>query len=99
MTVFNGIAKPAALLLALGTMTCMSTAAQAGAGWLWFDTVFASPAGSPVTVPHRVQRAKPGRVATQLPVAKPILVSAVSARRRSDCFWCNRPVFISGLSF
>jgi hypothetical protein len=38
-------------------------------------------------------------VTTVAPPAKPILVSVVAPQPKSDCFWCNRPVYVSGLSF
>jgi hypothetical protein len=90
MTALHQIAKPAALFLVLASMTCVSGSARAETGWLWFDSAFATPTH------HYVQRARPARVSS---VAKPILVSAVAPQPRSDCFWCNRPVYVSGLSF
>jgi hypothetical protein len=97
MTVLNQLAKPAALFLLFASMTCVSGPARAETGWLWFDSVFAAPTVAPV--PPLLRRPKPARVATMTPGTKPILVSAVSPRLKSDCFWCNRPVYVSGLSF
>jgi hypothetical protein len=37
-------------------------------------------------------------VAPVAPAPQPILVSAATEARPS-CFWCGRPVFVSGLSF
>lgn len=99
MTVRNQVAKPAALFLLLAAATCVSGPARAETGWLWFDSVFAAPTAAPASVPPFFRRSKPARVTTVAPVAKPILVSAVSPRLKSDCFWCNRPVYVSGLSF
>src|SRR5438105_9825860 len=99
MTSVGQIAKPTALFLALVSMTCLSGVARAETGWLWFDSVLAAPTTRAAPAHHYVQRAKPARTTTVTPVAKPILVSAVASQPRSYCFWCNRPVYVSGLSF
>jgi len=99
MTVLNQLAKPAALFLLFTSMTCVSEPARAETGWLWFDSVFAAPSIAPAPAQPYVHRSKQIRVATVAAVTKPDLVSAVSPRLKSDCFWCNRPVYVSGLSF
>jgi hypothetical protein len=97
-----------ALLLAASSTVALSGAAQAETtGWTWFDSVFSTPA--PVPPPARVQsapviqtapvkRTRVARPAVIAPAPAPIQVSAVSSSN-SDCFWCNRRVYISGLSF
>jgi hypothetical protein len=99
MTAFNSVAKPAALFLVLASATCVPGSARAGTGWLWFDSVFGAPTVAPAPDHHDFQRAKPVRVTTIVPVAKPIVVSVDTPQPKSDCFWCNRPVFVSGLAF
>jgi hypothetical protein len=89
-----------ALLLAASSTVALSGAAQAETGWLWFDSVFAVPATA--SLPSHLQsvpakRARIARSAVVAPAPAPIRVSAVSSS--SDCFWCNRRVYISGLSF
>ena len=99
MTVLDQLAKPAALFLVLISMTCVAGPVRAETGWLWFDSVFAAPTVAPAPGRPFFQRSKPVRLTNVAPVAKPILVSAAAPRLRSDCFWCNRPVYVSGLSF
>jgi hypothetical protein len=99
MTVLDQLAKPAALFLVFASITCASGPARAETGLLWFDSVFAAPTVAPASAQLYFRRPKPARVMTMAPVSKPILVSAVSPRLKSDCFWCNRPVYVSGLSF
>jgi hypothetical protein len=82
-----------ALLLAATATAAFSGAAQAESGWLWYDSVFAAPAVAPQqSVP--VRRARPAQVSA---APRPMQVS--SAASSPDCFWCNRRVYISGLSF
>jgi hypothetical protein len=97
-----------ALLLAASSTVALSGAAQAETtGWTWFDSVFSAPAAvSPPARPQSaplqsapVKRARIARSAVIAPAPAPLQVSAVSSSSNSDCFWCNRRVFISGLSF
>jgi hypothetical protein len=84
-----------ALLLAASATAAFSGAAQAESGWLWYDSVFAAPAAAPQqSVPVRRARSAQAPVA---PASRPMQVS--SAASSPDCFWCNRRVYISGLSF
>lgn len=101
MIAFRRIAKPAALLIALASMSAFSGTARAETGWLWFDSVFASPAAAPASVVARppVKRTKVVRPVAAAPASRPILVSSAVPEVRPACFWCGRPVFISGLSF
>ncbi|WP_156949004.1 hypothetical protein [Bradyrhizobium sp. WSM1417] len=103
MPAFGKIAKPAALIVVAATFLSLSGTARAETGWLWFDSVFAAPRAAPVSTGwrpvHAIKRAKIARPAvTQAPTPKPILVSAASDAR-PNCFWCGRPVYVSGLSF
>jgi hypothetical protein len=100
MIAFRRIAKPAAFLAVLVSMGSFSGAARAETGWLWFDSVFASPA-APASVAARppVKRPKVVRPVAMAPAPRPILVSSATPEVRPACFWCGRPVFISGLSF
>jgi hypothetical protein len=85
-----------ALLLAATATAAFSGAAQAESGWLWYDSVFAAPAAAPQqSVP--VRRARSAQVSSVAPASRPMQVS--SAASSPDCFWCNRRVYISGLSF
>jgi hypothetical protein len=87
-----------ASLLVSASLTFVAGAAQAETGWLWYDSVFAAPTAAPRPARlHVVRRAKP--VSIVAPVAKPIFVSAVVPAQSESCFWCNRPMYISGLSF
>jgi hypothetical protein len=98
MTAFKLIARPAALVLGLVAMTCVSaSSARAEGGYLWYESALAAPANALVSMYRHVRHPKVVRVAPAPATPQPILVSA--AEPRSDCFWCNRRVFVSGLSF
>lgn len=100
MIALSRFAKPAALLSVLVSVSAFSAPARAETGWLWFDSVFASPAAAPAPVAVRppVKRVRVVHPAV-VPASRPILVSSAVPEPRSGCFWCGRPVFISGLSF
>lgn len=105
---FKRTIKPAAALIALATVFA-SGAARADSGWLWLDSVFALPQNaapqatpgpqSAAPVRHVARRSHPVRSVAATTAPRPILVSSVASESRSSCFWCNRPVYVSGLSF
>jgi hypothetical protein len=98
MSVYKNAAKlVGALVLVASSMAAVPGSAQAETGWLWYDSVFAAPTAAPTAIPAR--RARPFQVAAIAPAARPVQVSAVAPSSSSDCFWCNRRVYISGLSF
>jgi hypothetical protein len=100
MTAFGQFAKPAALVVAVASFMCLSGTAQAETGWLWFDSIFAAPHAAPGPIIRQpVKRMKVVRPAAAAPAPRPILVSVAAPEQNSSCFWCTRPVFISGLSF
>jgi hypothetical protein len=101
MIAFRHIAKPAALLAVLLSVSAFPGTARAETGWLWFDSVFASPAATPASAAVRppVKRSKVVRPVAAAPAPRPMLVSSAVPEGRPACFWCGRPVFISGLSF
>jgi hypothetical protein len=101
MIAFRRVAKPAALLAIVVSMGAFSGTARAETGWLWFDSVFTSPAAPSASVAARppMKRAKVVRPVAVAPAQRPILVSSATPEVRPACFWCGRPVFISGLSF
>jgi len=101
MTTFRQFVKPATLMLALAGFMSVSGAARAETGWLWFDSVFAVPraALAPVNRPQPVKRARIVRLVAPAPAPQPIVVSAAASEARPNCFWCGRPVYVSGLSF
>lgn len=93
MSFFKKIAMPAALALTVVSMSGM-TAAQAQSG----KRLVVAMAPTDVSP---AQEAKPVRAAAPAPVApraKRIAVAAPKAEK-PDCFWCNRTVYISGLTF
>jgi hypothetical protein len=96
-----------ALLLAASTVALSGAAQAETTGWTWFDSVFSTPAAAPpparlqsapVIQSAPVRRTRMVRPAVIAPAPAPVQVSAVSSSN-SDCFWCNRRVYISGLSF
>lgn len=98
MRAFERIPKPAALVVIAATLLSISGPARAETGWLWFDSVFAAPrVAAASTVWKPIRRARIARPAVA-PEPRPILVSAASDVK-PNCFWCGRPVYVSGLSF
>lgn len=105
MTAFGQIAKPAVLIVAAATFLGSAPQARAETGWLWFDSVFAVPRLAPASTKRqpwspvrRMRIVRPDLVPAPAPTPRPILVSTVSDVR-PNCFWCGRPVYVSGLSF
>lgn len=103
MPAFGQIAKPAALIVAAATLMGLPGTARAETGWLWFDSVFATPRAAPASTNRQpvapVKRTKLARpFVAPAPAPRPILVSTVSDAK-PNCFWCGRPVYVSGLSF
>jgi hypothetical protein len=90
MSALTKNARSAALVFTVVSATCVASAARAETGISWLDSVLAAPSAAI----HR-----PARVAAPKRVVQPVQVLAVAPEARSDCFWCNRRVFISGLSF
>jgi len=100
MIAFRRIGKPAMLLAVLASVSSFSGTARAETGWLWFDSVFSAPSAAPASaVRAPVKRVKVVRPVAAVPASRPILVSSATPEVRSSCFWCGRPVFVSGLSF
>jgi hypothetical protein len=105
MTAFGRIVRPATLMVAAAAFMSVSGTARAETGWLWFDSVFAVPRAAPSSINRQplqqpVKRTKIVRpVIAPAPAPRPILVSATASEVRPNCFWCGRPVYVSGLSF
>jgi hypothetical protein len=91
MSFFKKIALPAALALTVVSMGSMTAQAQSGKRIV----VAMAPADvSPAQDAQRVRAAAPAVVA---PRARRVASAAPAAK--PDCFWCNRPVYISGLTY
>ncbi|WP_426425247.1 hypothetical protein [Bradyrhizobium genosp. A] len=92
MSFFKKIAMPAALALTVVSMSGM-TAVQAQSGKRMVVAM------APTDV-SPADEAKPMRAAPAVvtPRAKHVAVAAPKAEK-PDCFWCNRTVYISGLTF
>lgn len=83
--------------LVLAVSFSLSGAAHAQTGWLWYDSVFAAPL---TAQPSRVQSVPVKRNhATRSAVVAPTPIRVSAVASNSDCFWCNRRIYISGLSF
>jgi hypothetical protein len=91
MSFFKKIAMPAALALTVVSMGSM-TAAQAQSGKRMVVAM------APADVSPS-QDAKPARAAAPAVVRKRVAVVAAPKAEKADCFWCNRPVYISGLTY
>jgi hypothetical protein len=92
MSFFKKIAMPAALVLTVVSMGPMTAQAQSGKRMV----VAMAPADVSPS-----QDAKPARAAAPAMVAPRKRVASVAAPKaeKADCFWCNRPVYISGLTY
>jgi hypothetical protein len=103
MSVRRSIGAVGVFLLIAAAAVTFSQGARAETGFLWLDSAFAIPAGQIGHGPQwrRVHRVKATSAASYIaPPNRPRMVEVASATPvRSDCFWCNRPVYISGLSF
>jgi hypothetical protein len=96
MSFFKMIAKPAAVALTVASMACMAATAQAQSG----KRIVVAMAPTDVSP---VQEAKPARgpaPAMMAPRAKRVAATVAPAAKSGtpDCFWCNRTVYITGLS-
>jgi hypothetical protein len=97
MSARNKTAKLVSAFLVIAASASISGTAQAETGWRWYDSAFstsATPAPAARVAP--VRRAKPVQISTTAPIPRPIQVSST---QNESCFWCNRRVYISGLSF
>jgi hypothetical protein len=97
MPIFTMIAKPAAVALAIVSMACMVATAQAQSTKR-LTVAMAPSAPSPVQEAKPVHTSAPAMIA---PRAKRVAatVAPAATSRKPDCFWCNRQVYISGLTF
>jgi len=95
MSTLRKSAKPIlGLLAAIACSAMLSMPAQAETNWPWYDPAVAAPnAAAP-----RLASARRGKLVRAYTPA-PIMVSAATPAQSEGCFWCNRRVFISGLSF
>ena len=96
MSFFKMIAKPAAVALTVASMACMAPTAQAQS--VKRVVVAMAPADvSPVQEARPVQKPAPAMTA---PRAKRVAATVAPAAKSGtpDCFWCNRTVYITGLS-
>ena len=96
MSIFKMIAKPAAVALTVFSMACMAATAQAQSGKR--VVVAMAPADLPVQEAKPVHTPAPAMIA---PRAKRVAAIVVPAAKTGnpDCFWCNRTVYISGLTY
>jgi hypothetical protein len=96
MSFFKMIAKPAAVALTVVSMACTAATAQAQSGKR--IVVAMAPADvSPVQEAKPVRAPAPAMIA---PRAKRVASTVAPAAKSGtpDCFWCNRTVYITGLS-
>ena len=97
MSFLNKIAKPAVVALTIASMACMAGAAQAQSG----KRVVVAMAPSGDVSEHQVTATQaPARTAVA-PRAKHkgVTVARAAKTENPDCFWCNRTVYISGVTF
>jgi hypothetical protein len=95
MSIFNMIAKPAVVALMLISIGCMGSTAQAQSTKK--IVVAMAPADASVESAAKPARARVQAMAT--PRAKHVAVASAAKTEKPDCFWCNRTVYISGLTY
>jgi hypothetical protein len=98
MSFFKMIAKPAAVALTVVSMACMAATAQAQSGKRVVVAMAPSADLSPVQEAKPAQASGPAMTA---PRAKRVAAMVAPAAKTGapDCFWCNRTVYISGLTY
>lgn len=94
MSIFNMIAKPAAVALTLVSIGCMGATAHAQSTKK--IVVAMAPANESIST-----EAKPARhaQAATAPLVKRVTVASAAKTEKPDCFWCNRTVIISGVTY
>jgi len=92
MSFFKKLAMPAALALTVVSMGMTAVQAQSGKRIV---VAMAPTDVSPADEAKPMRAAAPAVVAAR---AKRVAVVAPKAEK-PDCFWCNRTVYISGLTF
>jgi hypothetical protein len=97
MSILKMIAKPAAVVLTVASMACMAATAEAQ------STKRVVIAMAPADQSPMQEAAKPAQThaaATVAPRAKHVaMIARAPKSENSDCFWCNRTVYISGLTY
>jgi hypothetical protein len=94
MSISNLIAKPAAIVLTVISMGCMVATAQAQTGKRMIVAMAPADVG---TTPETNQVRVHERMSA--PRAKHIALAPVAKTDKPDCFWCNRTVLISGVTY
>jgi len=97
MSFYKMIAKPTAVALTVVSMACMAATAQAQSG----KRIVVAMAPADVSPGQEAKPVRTSAPAMTAPRAKRVAAISVPAAKTDnpDCFWCNRVVYISGLSF
>jgi hypothetical protein len=94
MPIFNMIAKPAMVALTLVSIGCMGATAHAQST----KKIVVAMAPADVSVTTEAKPARRAQAATT-PRAKRVAVASAAKSEKPDCFWCNRTVIISGVTY
>ena len=94
MSISKLIAKPAAIVLTLVSMGCMTATAQAQTG----KRIVVAMAPANVTASTETDQVQ-SRERARTQRARHVALARVAKTENSDCFWCNRTVFISGVTY
>lgn len=96
MSMFKVISKSAMMALTAASICGLAGTAQAQTG----KRIVVAMAPSDVSDVAPVRQAKPNRVAVPATIrAKRVAAIVAPKAAKEDCFWCNREVFISGLTY
>lgn len=94
MPFFNLIAKPAVIALTLVSVGFMGAAAHAQST----KKIVVAMAPSDVSVGSEAKPARHAQAMTS-PRVKRVTVASAAKTEKPDCFWCNRTVIISGVTY
>jgi len=95
MPIFNMIAKPAVVALTLVSIGCMGATAHAQSTKK--IVVAMAPADASIESAAKPARARAQAMTTSR--ARHVAVASAAKTEKPDCFWCNRTVYISGVTY
>ncbi|WP_407158064.1 hypothetical protein [Bradyrhizobium sp. STM 3557] len=95
MPIFKMVAKPAVVAVTLISIACMGATAQAQST----KKIVVAMAPSDASVESTTRPARAHAQAMTTSRAKRVAVASAAKSEKPDCFWCNRTVYISGVTY
>lgn len=99
MSAFKAVSKVSAVLLTLAAMGGVATTAQAQSTKRIVVAMVPTDASAAPEQPAVRATAQAAATPRVLRAKRVALAPAAPKVEKADCFWCNRPVYISGLTF